>query len=183
MSNIVFTNGVLDILTPAHINLLLLCRKWAGPEGQVIVGIDSDEKVRQDKGPNRPIFSIQERQQALLALKNGLDPIVDAVYGFESNKQLHELISFIKPSIIIKGSDWKGNVIGSDIADRVIYFDLDPRFSTSKTIEKVLTKNLYKLTSSSTPPSGIKPICTCSMKFEDGEWWHTTEACAGKKRL
>lgn len=139
--SVVFTNGVLDILTPAHFNLLLLCRRYAGSDGQVIVGIDSDEKVRKDKGENRPIFSVQERQQALLALKNGLDPIVDAVYMFESNQQLHELISFIKPDILIKGSDWKGNVIGSDVAKKVIYFDLDPRFSTTKTIEKVLEKN------------------------------------------
>jgi D-beta-D-heptose 7-phosphate kinase/D-beta-D-heptose 1-phosphate adenosyltransferase len=86
-NSVIFTNGCFDSLHVGHINLLLLCRKWAGPDGQVVVGIDSDEKIRQDKGLNRPLFSIQERQQALLALKNGLDPIIDAVYGFCSNKK------------------------------------------------------------------------------------------------
>jgi D-beta-D-heptose 7-phosphate kinase/D-beta-D-heptose 1-phosphate adenosyltransferase len=84
LNTIVFCNGCFDVLHVGHINLLLLCRKWAGVDGQVIVGLDSDEKVRKDKGNNRPIFSQQERYDALMALKNGLDPVVDAVYKFDT---------------------------------------------------------------------------------------------------
>ena len=138
--SIVFTNGCLDILTPAHFNLLLLCRRWAGSDGQVIVAIDSDTKIKKDKGEDRPIFSEIERHDALLSLKNGLDPIVDVVYKFDTNEQLHELISQIKPDLLIKGADWRGNTIGSDIAKKVLYYDLDSRFSTTKIIEKVLNK-------------------------------------------
>ena len=146
MNNVVFTNGVFDGgLNIGHVNLLLLCRKLVGVDGQVIVAIDSDAKVIRDKGPSRPIFSINERQQALLALKNGLDPIVDVVYGFDTNDQLYELIKQIKPDLLVKGNDWKGNVVGSDIVKKVIYHEYDSRFTTTNVVQRILDKNSNKV--------------------------------------
>jgi D-beta-D-heptose 7-phosphate kinase/D-beta-D-heptose 1-phosphate adenosyltransferase len=125
MSRVVFTNGVFDILHPGHYNLLTTCRTYAGRYGKVYVGIDTDEKVKKDKGENRPINSYWPRMQNLISLKYPLDSLlvnlVDQVHVFGSNEELYELIKKYKPDIIVKGADWKGNVVGSDLAEVVLY--------------------------------------------------------------
>jgi bifunctional ADP-heptose synthase (sugar kinase/adenylyltransferase) len=42
-------NGCYDILTPAHIELFSVARSLGGTEGRVIVGLDSDDKVKKSK--------------------------------------------------------------------------------------------------------------------------------------
>jgi D-glycero-beta-D-manno-heptose 1-phosphate adenylyltransferase len=50
----VWLNGTFDVLHMGHINLFRHARKLAGPEGKVVVGTDSDERVRELKGPTPP---------------------------------------------------------------------------------------------------------------------------------
>ena len=147
MSKIVFTNGVFDTIHPSHFNLLLYCRKLAGDCGEVIVALDSDEKVKNDKGQNRPIFSFKERNDALLSLCDDAyyfdGPIVNKIYQFNTNEELYELIKTCKPNIIVKGTDWKDNVVGSDLA-KVEHFVIYPKFSTTKIIDRcLLSKKCY----------------------------------------
>ena len=55
----VWTNGCFDVLHRGHIELF----KHARSMGDVlIVGIDSDEKVKRDKGASRPINSVEDRK-------------------------------------------------------------------------------------------------------------------------
>ena len=76
---IIFTNGCFDILHPAHIEML----KYAKSLGDtLVVGIDSDERVKEKKGKLRPINSSEDRKQMLLAIR-----YVDEVYVFENDKQ------------------------------------------------------------------------------------------------
>jgi bifunctional ADP-heptose synthase (sugar kinase/adenylyltransferase) len=65
---------------------------------------------------------------------------VDMVVKFSTNEELHEWVAYFKPDLLVKGSDWRGNVVGSDIC-KVEYFNIDPRFSTTRIIEKVLSKH------------------------------------------
>ncbi|MCP4713082.1 MAG: bifunctional heptose 7-phosphate kinase/heptose 1-phosphate adenyltransferase, partial [Planctomycetes bacterium] len=63
---IVFTNGCFDILHPGHIHLL----SFAKQQGDIlIVAINSDQSVRNLKGPTRPILAEQERATILSALE------------------------------------------------------------------------------------------------------------------
>ena len=55
---------------------------------------------------------------------------------------LYELIKNLKPDFIVKGSDWKDNVIGSDIAE-VIYFEKQTKLSTTR-IEKMANQKYYE---------------------------------------
>ena len=139
MYKTVFTNGCFDIIHPGHFNLLSYCRKLAGDCGEVIVALDSDEKVKKDKGQSSPIFSFKERHNALLSLCDDTyyfnGPVVDEIYQFSTNEELHELIKKIKPDIIVKGTDWKDNVVGSDLA-KVEHFIIYPQFSTTKIINR-----------------------------------------------
>ena len=58
---IVWTNGCFDILHRGHFEMF----KYAKSLGdELIVGIDSDDKVRKDKGPNRPFNNVEDRKFA-----------------------------------------------------------------------------------------------------------------------
>jgi rfaE bifunctional protein nucleotidyltransferase chain/domain len=128
---IVFTNGCFDILHPGHIEML----KYAKSLGdKVVVGIDSDERVKEKKGDLRPINTSEVRKEMLLAIR-----YVDAVYIFENDNQLKSLVKKFEPDIMIVGSDWIGKpVIGSEYAKEVKFFERIPEYSTSKTIESIV---------------------------------------------
>lgn len=137
----VFTNGTFDLLHAGHFNLLLLCRQYAGRGGVVVVGLDSDEKVQKDKGIQKPFFTFKERKDALLSLKFDSVSIVDDVQEFNTNEELHEMIKVLKPEFLIKGDDWKGNVVGEDIAKNTVLFPKN-NYSSTKIIQRVLEKSL-----------------------------------------
>ncbi len=60
MYKTVFVNGTFDVLHRGHIDLLNYARSLGD---YVVVGIDSDERVRQMKGKTRPINCLMDRAQ------------------------------------------------------------------------------------------------------------------------
>jgi D-beta-D-heptose 7-phosphate kinase/D-beta-D-heptose 1-phosphate adenosyltransferase len=129
----IFVNGTFDILHPGHIKLL----NYAKSLGDVLyVGIDSDERVREKKGPSRPVNSLEERIFMLQNLK-----AVDYVLDFSSDKALEGLIKIIKPDIMVVGSDWKNkSVIGSHHAIELIFFDRIDEYSSTKIIQGIINR-------------------------------------------
>jgi D-beta-D-heptose 7-phosphate kinase/D-beta-D-heptose 1-phosphate adenosyltransferase len=130
---IVFTNGVFDLLHPGHVRYL----QDARDEGDVlIVGVNSDRSVRAIKGATRPIMPEAERAEILAALK-----CVDAVVIFdEDNPQtiLHRL----QPDVLAKGADWASDaIIGRETVEgrggRVVRIPLAEGYSTSEIIKKM----------------------------------------------
>lgn len=141
MTCTVFANGVFDGgLHAGHINLLIKCRALAGRYGRVIVGLDSDNKIKADKGFHRPYYSEKERESHIMSLTYPIDSLivklVNNIYFFDTNEMLYETIKNLKPDFIVKGSDWQGNVIGSDLAE-VILVDLEPKISLTKLENKI----------------------------------------------
>jgi len=109
MNDVVFTNGVFDILHKGHFELL---KHAASLGGLLIVGINTDASVKRLKGPTRPINDEQTRVEQLSAL-----PWVDEVYTFEEDTP-YELIKTVSPSIIVKGGDYTvDQVVGNDLAE------------------------------------------------------------------
>lgn len=134
--SLVFINGCFDILTVGHFNLFLFADQFRGDDGKLFVALDSDAKIKKDKGSNRPIFTFEERRRAILALDIGY---IEDVLCFDTNEELYKIIKEIKPDYILKSDQWKDNVVGSDVA-KVIYFNTLKNFSTSKIIERVISK-------------------------------------------
>lgn len=127
--------GSFDIIHVGHLNLLMHCRVLAGHKGEVLVSLDSDNKITRDKGRDRPIFECIERVNAIESLKIENTKIVDKTFIHESNDYLLELIKTISPDLIVVGSDYQDKkVIGSEYAE-VKYFPRDWRFSSTKIIE------------------------------------------------
>jgi len=122
---IVFTNGCFDILHRGHLELF----KYAKSLGDILyVSIDSDRKIKEDKGHLRP-FNIEEDRKFILESIR----YIDNVFIFDSEKDLERLIKTLNPDIMIVGSDWKGRrIIGAPFAKEVRFFERIDGYSTTK---------------------------------------------------
>ena len=129
----VFVNGTFDLLHLGHLQLL----NFAKSHGDyLIVGIDTDDRVKEKKGPSRPVYNQDERAFFLRMLKP-----VDQVEMFSSDEELEALIKGFQPDIMIVGSDWKGkSVIGSYCASKLIFFDRIEEYATTKTIQSIIDR-------------------------------------------
>jgi len=129
----IFVNGTFDILHRGHLELL----NYAKSLGDfLLVGIDSDDRVKEKKGPTRPIYNQEERKFFLENLK-----AVDSVDIFSSDNELESMIESFKPDIMVVGSDWKGKpVIGSHYAAKLIFFDRIGDYATTRTIQSIIDR-------------------------------------------
>ena len=129
----VFVNGTFDLLHPGHISLLNYAKSLGN---YVIVGIDTDDRVREKKGPTRPIYNQEDRGLMLVALSS-----VDEVRYFDSDESLEALVKSIKPDIMVVGSDWKDkSVIGSYWSSDLKFFDRIEEYATSKTVQCIIDR-------------------------------------------
>ena len=133
MTKTVFVNGTFDILHRGHLDLL----EYARSQGdKVVVGIDSDDRVREKKGPTRPVNTAEDRAHMLQSLK-----FVDHVLLFDSDEELENCIAMTKPDIMVVGSDWEGKtVIGSMYAAELHFFPRVEQYATSKTIQSIIDR-------------------------------------------
>jgi len=123
----VWVNGTFDVIHRGHIELL----KYASGFGDVYMGIDYDERVKEFKGESRPVNSYEDRKEILKSLK-----YVKDVQGFGSDSDLMNLIETSGAKTMIIGSDYKDKkIIGSHLFDRIIYFDRIEKYSSTKIIE------------------------------------------------
>lgn len=128
---LVFTNGCFDILHRGHVTYL---RKARSLGDKLIIGLNTDVSVKRLKGESRPINHEDDRAYILESLE-----CVDYVVKFGEDTP-HELLSQIKPNVLVKGGDYKiEEVVGREFADEVTLIDFVNGYSTTKTIEKMKT--------------------------------------------
>lgn len=131
---VVFTNGCYDLLHPGHVRLLEKSREL----GDILVlALNSDRSVRENKGANRPIIPENERAEIAAALA-----AVDYVVLFDEPTP-REIIARVLPDVLVKGSDWGvDEIVGREEVEaaggRVVSVPLEPGYSTSSIIEKIL---------------------------------------------
>ena len=130
----VMVNGTFDILHRGHLELL----HYAKSQGDyLLVAIDTDSRVAELKGPARPINNQSDRMFMLHSLK-----CVDYVKTFSSTEELVELMKTYRPDVYVKGSDWKHDKgsVANQHCDRVIYYDRVGDYSTTKTIQNIISR-------------------------------------------
>ena len=130
---IVFTNGVFDLLHPGHLRYLQQSRDLGDV---LIVGVNSDQSVRANKGGSRPITPALERVEILEALR-----CVDAVVVFDEDTP-HDVIAAIQPDVLVKGADWAEDaIVGRDIVEarggKVVRMKIESGYSTTAIIERI----------------------------------------------
>lgn len=128
---IVFTNGCFDLLHMGHIGTLAFAKNQVGPNGSLVVGLNSDASVRRLKGSGRPIMKELDRALMLMAIR-----YVDHVVIFSEDDPLL-LIQALRPDLIVKGGDYvPESVVGASVA-KVIVSPYDKRYSTTGLIERL----------------------------------------------
>jgi D-beta-D-heptose 7-phosphate kinase/D-beta-D-heptose 1-phosphate adenosyltransferase len=129
----VWINGTFDIIHLGHIQLL---KKGAELGDVLIVGIDSDRRVTELKGNERPINKITSRLSVLESIK-----YVDRVLTFDSDAELETLIKTIRPEIMVIGDDYKDKrIIGREFVKEIIFFPKLDGFSSTHIINKLYDK-------------------------------------------
>ncbi len=125
---IVWVNGCFDVLHIGHIELF----KWAKSQGDcLIVGIDSDKRVKGLKGDGRPFNNQNDRYQMLKSIR-----YIDEVVIFSSEEELRKNITNHNIHTMVVGDEYKDKeVIGSENAKEVLFFSKIPNYSTTNILE------------------------------------------------
>ena len=132
-TGIVLTNGVFDILHKGHIELL----KFSKMQGtKLIVAIDSDRRVKELKGNDRPINNQEDRRRILETNR-----YVDEVVIFDSTEELQGFYDTLSPNVIVKGSEWTADEVRErdNIPENVQIkvYPLVGDYSTTNTMHKI----------------------------------------------
>ena len=95
---VVFTNGVFDVLHRGHASYLSHARALGA---SLVVALNTDASARRlGKGPDRPLNTEGDRAALIAALES-----VSMVTFFDEDTPL-ELITTLKPDILVKGGDY-----------------------------------------------------------------------------
>ena len=126
----IVVNGTFDVIHPGHLALL----NYAKSLGDfLIVAIDSDSRVSELKGPQRPI-NPQDERKLLLENLNAVDQVVI----FNSSSELVDIIK--QCAIMVKGSDYRGRSVVGEANCQVIYFERINEYSSTKKIQDIINR-------------------------------------------
>jgi rfaE bifunctional protein nucleotidyltransferase chain/domain len=123
----VWVNGTFDIVHIGHIRLL----EHASSFGIVRVGLDTDKRVRERKGKERPFNTLSDRMDFISSIR-----FVDSVVPFDSDDELINRICEWKPDVMVIGDDYQyEQIIGVDYVSKVEFFKRIKEISTTKILE------------------------------------------------
>lgn len=129
----IFVNGSFDLIHIGHLDLLNYAKSLGN---YLLVAIDSDRRISEKKGKDRPFNKQDNRFSLMTNLK-----AVDEVKIFDSDQELIDIIKEYKPDIMIVGSDYKNkHIVGNEHAKQVIFFDRVNNESTTKTIQDFINR-------------------------------------------
>lgn len=108
--------------------------KYARSLGDALhLGIDSDIRIQESKGPTRPYQDQETRLNVLKSLN-----FVDKASIFDTSWQLREYIRQANPKYMVIGEEYKNKeIIGKEFCENIIFFPRIDGYSTTKTIEKL----------------------------------------------
>lgn len=120
----VWVNGTFDVVHLGHLKLL----EFASSYGEVTVGLDSDSRIKKNKGDSRPFNRLDDRIFFLKTIK-----YVKDVVHFDSDDDLKNLIKNFSPDFMILGDEYKNKkIIGLEFTKNIIFFNKLPEYSTTK---------------------------------------------------
>jgi rfaE bifunctional protein nucleotidyltransferase chain/domain len=137
---VVLTSGTYDILHVGHANYLEKARALGD---FLIVGVDSDKKVKKRKGPSRPIVPEEERLLMLAHLRH-----VDALVLKNEDDPKHHLMKMVRPDVLVISETTRHS--DESIEDMKKYCGaielLEPQAETSTTaqIRRLLIEGIEK---------------------------------------
>ena len=131
---LVLTNGCFDLLHTGHVRYLEEARRCGDA---LLVAVNSDDSVRELKGPSRPVNGELDRAEVLAALR-----CVDHVTIF-TGKRVTEVIRLLKPAVYAKGGDYTPETLDrgekealDEVGAEIRILQLVPGRSTTAILEK-----------------------------------------------
>ena len=123
----IWLNGTFDVLHLGHIKLFQHA-KQTYPHSVICVGVDTDDRIRQMKGPNRPINSLPLRIEFLKSIR-----FIDDVCSFATDDDLRDKIALFQPDVMFIGDDYRNRtIIGEELIPRIEYVERFDNLSTTK---------------------------------------------------
>jgi D-beta-D-heptose 7-phosphate kinase/D-beta-D-heptose 1-phosphate adenosyltransferase len=120
----VWINGTFDILHIGHIRLLNFAKSF----GSIRVGLDTDERVREKKGIQRPFNKLEYRMEFISSIAG-----VDSVVSFGTDDELRNCIKEYEPDVMVIGGEYKyKEIIGLEYVPHIEFFDKIEGISTTK---------------------------------------------------
>jgi len=130
----VLTNGCFDLLHTGHVRYLKQARELGDA---LLVAVNSDQSVRELKGPERPLNGEEDRSEVLAALR-----CVDHVTIFEG-KRVTDVILKLRPAIYAKGGDYTIETLDpgeraalEEVGAEILLLSLVPGRSTTSLLER-----------------------------------------------
>lgn len=121
----VWINGCFDVLHYGHFQMINYAQKLGD---ELIIGIDTDERVKELKGNDRPFHTTKQRRFNLQRIKG-----VTKVVTFKNEGELIWHIQNEEPTIMVIGEEYKTkNIIGKELFKEINYFPKVEGFSTTK---------------------------------------------------
>jgi len=125
---VVIVNGAFDLLHSSHLRALWAARHKAGT---LICALDSDVKVRRDKGPQRPIMSFIERAVAL-----NYTPI-DYIVEINTKSDMNLLMTYARPDLRVQGYEYRNIPSAYDTRKMLVR---DGAIHTTAIIDRILER-------------------------------------------
>lgn len=135
---IVFTNGCFDLFHAGHLSSFKKAKKLGDI---LVVAVNTDNSVKENKGDLRPIISQQDRVEIICELE-----CVDYVILMDDKTPVN-IINTLKPDISAKGKDWENKMmpekpIIESYGGKIEFIELEKDKSTTNIINKIL--KVYK---------------------------------------
>jgi glycerol-3-phosphate cytidylyltransferase len=119
-----FTAGNFDIIHPGYVYTFQTAKRHCD---YFMVFLQNDPSIDRENKYS-PVVPRAERYNTLMEMES-----VDAVYCYQTEDELYELIQFFKPDVRILGEDYIGKrFTGDDLPPKIIYTSRAHGWSTTK---------------------------------------------------
>lgn len=143
---IVLTGGVFDLIHVGHVTGMNFCRTFGDV---LVVGVSSDERTRQRKGPNRPVIEQEHRLAMVDSLK-----VVDYTFIMPMPTTVDtptiSAIKMLAPDVYMDHEEneekWTPYTQEVEVLGTRFEFNRSPRLdSTSGIIDRIIATSLNSL--------------------------------------
>ena len=127
--------GNFDVIHPGYVRYFKDAKEYCD---HLIIALHEDPTIERPN-KSKPILSKEERTEILLAIK-----YIDEVVYYNTEEELWELLSKIRPQVRILGSDYRGKKFtGDDLGIPVHFHKRDHNWSTTR-FKDLITDQVLK---------------------------------------
>ena len=127
----IITTGSYDVIHVGHIRLLKFAKSLGD---KLIVCTDTDRRIKEKKGLERPINNLSNRIEVLQSIK-----YVDEVWTFDYDYRLEDIYKLTKPDILVLGYEYMNKpIVGREFVKEIKFFDVPRETSSSYIIDKFM---------------------------------------------